>query len=82
MSGRLPTSSYPHEQWPQPDVDWGFEFRKFRRQDEFRERTPTLSNMPGALGAREVLFESSHDQTGKRSSTISVVLVGREYWQG
>jgi uncharacterized protein (TIGR00730 family) len=73
----------PHEQYINPYVDLGVEFRYFfARKTMFVKYADGFVIMPGGFGTLDELFESlTLIQTGKVRD-FPVVLVGTSYWQG
>ena len=73
----------PHEQFLNPYVDLGVEFRYFfARKTMFVKYADAFIIMPGGFGTLDELFEAlTLIQTGKVRD-FPVVLVGREYWEG
>jgi hypothetical protein len=73
----------PHEQFVNPYVDLGIEFRYFfARKTMFVKYADAFVILPGGFGTLDELFESlTLIQTGKVRD-FPVVLVGRSYWQG
>jgi uncharacterized protein (TIGR00730 family) len=73
----------PHEQWLNPWVDLGVEFRYFFvRKTMFVKYAEGFVIFPGGFGTLDELFESlTLIQTGKIKH-FPVFLVGSEYWAG
>ena len=73
----------PHEQWLNPYVDLGIEFRYFFvRKTMFVKYADGFVIFPGGFGTLDELFEAvTLIQTGKIRH-FPVYLVGREYWAG
>jgi hypothetical protein len=73
----------PHEQFVNPYVDLGIEFRYFfARKTMFVKYADAFVILPGGFGTLDELFESlTLIQTGKVRD-FPVVLVGRTYWEG
>lgn len=73
----------PHEQWLNPYVDLGIEFRYFFvRKTMFVKYADGFVIFPGGFGTLDELFEAlTLIQTGKIRH-FPVYLVGREYWTG
>ena len=73
----------PHEQWLNPYVDLGIEFRYFFvRKTMFVKYADGFVIFPGGFGTLDELFEAlTLIQTGKIQH-FPVYLVGREYWAG
>jgi uncharacterized protein (TIGR00730 family) len=73
----------PHEQYLNPYVDMGIEFRYFfARKTMFVKYANAFVILPGGFGTLDELFEAlTLIQTGKVRH-FPVVLVGSEYWQG
>jgi uncharacterized protein (TIGR00730 family) len=73
----------PHEQFVNPYVDLGIEFRYFfARKTMFVKYADAFVILPGGFGTLDELFESlTLIQTGKVRD-FPVVLVGRDYWEG
>jgi len=73
----------PHEQWLNPWVDLGVEFRYFfARKTMFVKYADGFVIMPGGFGTLDELFEAlTLIQTGKIRH-FPVFLVGTEYWAG
>jgi len=73
----------PHEQWINPWVDLGVEFRYFFvRKTMFVKYAEGFVIFPGGFGTLDELFESlTLIQTGKIKH-FPVFLVGSEYWAG
>lgn len=73
----------PHEQYPNPYItpELCFQFRYFAlRKMHFLIRAKALVAFPGGFGTLDELFETlTLIQTGKVSG-VSVVLVGRAFW--
>jgi uncharacterized protein (TIGR00730 family) len=73
----------PHEQYINPYVDLGVEFRYFfARKTMFVKYADAFVILPGGFGTLDELFESlTLIQTGKVRD-FPVVLVGKAYWKG
>jgi uncharacterized protein (TIGR00730 family) len=73
----------PHEQWLNPWVDLGVEFRYFFvRKTMFVKYAEGFVIFPGGFGTLDELFESlTLIQTGKIKH-FPVFLVGTAYWSG
>jgi len=73
----------PHEQWLNPWVDLGVEFRYFFvRKTMFVKYAEGFVIFPGGFGTLDELFESlTLIQTGKIKH-FPVFLVGSAYWAG
>jgi uncharacterized protein (TIGR00730 family) len=73
----------PHEQFVNPYVDLGVEFRYFfARKTMFVKYADAFVIMPGGFGTLDELFEAlTLVQTGKVRD-FPIILVGRAYWQG
>jgi uncharacterized protein (TIGR00730 family) len=73
----------PHEQYINPYVDLGVEFRYFfARKTMFVKYADAFVILPGGFGTLDELFESlTLIQTGKVRD-FPVVLVGTSYWKG
>ena len=73
----------PHEQWLNPWVDLGVEFRYFFvRKTMFVKYAEGFVIFPGGFGTLDELFESlTLIQTGKIKH-FPVFLVGSAYWMG
>jgi uncharacterized protein (TIGR00730 family) len=73
----------PHEQWLNPWVDLGVEFRYFfARKTMFVKYADGFVILPGGFGTLDELFEAlTLIQVGKIRH-FPVFLVGSEYWQG
>lgn len=75
----------PQEQQPNPYItpDLSFQFRYFAiRKMHFLLRAKALVAFPGGFGTLDELFETlTLIQTGK-TRDVTVVLVGREFWEG
>jgi uncharacterized protein (TIGR00730 family) len=73
----------PHEQWLNPWVDLGVEFRYFFvRKTMFVKYAEGFVIFPGGFGTLDELFESlTLIQTGKIKH-FPVFLVGSAYWKG
>lgn len=75
----------PKEQQPNPYItpDLSFQFRYFAiRKMHFLLRAKALVAFPGGFGTLDELFETlTLIQTGK-TRDVTVVLVGREFWEG
>jgi len=73
----------PHEQWLNPYVDLGIEFRYFFvRKTMFVKYADGFVIFPGGFGTLDELFEAlTLIQTGKIRH-FPVYLVGRDYWAG
>ncbi|HET9457801.1 MAG TPA: TIGR00730 family Rossman fold protein [Candidatus Limnocylindrales bacterium] len=73
----------PHEQFVNPYVDLGIEFRYFfARKTMFVKYADAFVILPGGFGTLDELFESlTLIQTGKVRD-FPVILVGRSYWDG
>jgi hypothetical protein len=73
----------PHEQYINPYVDLGVEFRYFfARKTMFVKYADAFVILPGGFGTLDELFESlTLIQTGKVRD-FPVVLVGAAYWKG
>ena len=73
----------PHEQYVNPYVDLGVEFRYFfARKTMFVKYADAFVIMPGGFGTLDELFEAlTLIQTGKVRD-FPVILVGRSYWDG
>jgi hypothetical protein len=73
----------PHEQYINPYVDLGVEFRYFfARKTMFVKYADAFVILPGGFGTLDELFESlTLIQTGKVRD-FPVVLVGTAYWKG
>jgi hypothetical protein len=74
----------PHEQRPNPYItpQLSFQFRYFAiRKMHFLIRAKALVAFPGGFGTLDELFETlTLIQSGK-SKNVTVVLVGREFWE-
>ena len=73
----------PHEQWLNPWVDLGVEFRYFfARKTMFVKYADGFVILPGGFGTLDEFFEAlTLIQTGKIQH-FPVFLVGTEYWSG
>jgi uncharacterized protein (TIGR00730 family) len=73
----------PHEQFVNPYVDLGVEFRYFfARKTMFVKYADAFVILPGGFGTLDELFEAlTLIQTGKVRD-FPVILVGRSYWEG
>jgi uncharacterized protein (TIGR00730 family) len=73
----------PHEQWLNPWVDLGVEFRYFfARKTMFVKYADGFVILPGGFGTLDEFFEAlTLIQVGKIRD-FPVFLVGRDYWQG
>lgn len=73
-----------HEQFPNPYIspDLCFQFRYFAiRKLHFMRRAKALVIFPGGFGTMDELFEILTLIQTKKSPSIPIVLVGKEYWE-
>jgi len=74
----------PHEQRPNPYItpELCFQFRYFAlRKMHFLIRAKALVAFPGGFGTLDELFETLTLLQSGKSSGLSVVLVGRDFWE-
>jgi uncharacterized protein (TIGR00730 family) len=73
-----------HEQFPNPYItpELCFQFRYFGiRKLHFMQRAKALVVFPGGFGTLDELFEILTLIQTKKSPSIPIVLVGKEYWK-
>ncbi|MCW8820606.1 MAG: LOG family protein [Sulfurovum sp.] len=74
----------PHEQFPNPYItpELCFQFRYFGiRKLHFMQRAKALVIFPGGFGTMDELFEILTLIQTKKSPSIPIILVGKEYWK-
>lgn len=74
----------PHEQFPNPYItpELCFQFRYFGiRKLHFMQRAKALVVFPGGFGTMDELFEILTLIQTKKSPSIPIILVGKEYWR-
>jgi uncharacterized protein (TIGR00730 family) len=75
----------PHEQHPNPYITpaLNFQFRYFAiRKMHFLIRAKALVAFPGGFGTLDELFETLTLLQTRKTESVVVVLVGREFWEG
>ncbi len=73
-----------HEQFPNPYItpELCFQFRYFGiRKLHFMQRAKALVIFPGGFGTLDELFEMLTLIQTKKSPSVPIVLLGKEYWQ-
>jgi len=73
----------PHEQKPNPYLDWMLEFHYFFvRKVMFLKYSIGFILFPGGFGTMDELFESLTLVQTRKTENFGLVLFGSEYWQG